>query len=114
VERQRGKPPSRIHCSVSSHVRRANHTVRTALRNANFATYVQDDWRATPNLTINMGLRWEYFGKPPIFDRIASQPYHRTTLWSADGTPRNLIDADKNNFGPRIGFACVRAATKLR
>ena len=91
----------------------ATYSVQTTpyeqrLRNANFATYVQDDWRATPNLTFNLGLRWEYFGKPlDLFDRIASFDLGtgQQLLAGKNGTPRNLINADRNNFGPRVGFA---------
>ncbi len=32
------------------------------------AAYVQDDWRITPRLTANLGLRWEYFGPPHNFE----------------------------------------------
>jgi len=78
------------------------------LRYTNFATYLQDDWRATPNLTFNIGLRWEYFGKPyDLFDRIASFDLStgQQLLAGQNGTPRSLINPDRNNFGPRIGFA---------
>lgn len=78
------------------------------LRYSNAALYVQDDWRATPSFTLNIGLRWEYFGKPyDLFDRIASFDLAtgQQLLAGQNGTPRNLIDADRNNFGPRLGFA---------
>ena len=78
------------------------------LRYSNASTFVQDDWRVTPNLTLNVGLRWEYFGRPyDRFDRIAT--FDRSTgqqlLPGQSGTPRSLMDQDKNNFGPRFGFA---------
>ena len=78
------------------------------MRYSNLGLYVQNDWRATTRLTLNLGLRWEYFGKPyDLYDRIAT--FNLSTgqqlLPGQDGTPRNLINADRNNFGPRIGFA---------
>ena len=98
----------------------ATYSVQTTpyeqrLRYYNFATYVQDDWRATPNLTINLGLRWEYFGKPyDLFNRIASFDLAtgQQLLAGQGSTPRNLINADKNNFGPRVGFAWKALGTE--
>ena len=91
----------------------ATYSVQTTpyeqrLRYSNFATYLQDDWRATSNLTVNIGLRWEYFGKPhDLFNRIASFDLStgQQLLAGQNGTPRSLINPDRNNFGPRIGFA---------
>ncbi len=73
----------------------------------NFALFVQDDWKVRPNLTLNMGLRWEYFS--PLTDKSGQQ----SNLFLG---PNGLIDAqvrpvdqlyesDWNNFGPQIGFA---------
>jgi hypothetical protein len=91
----------------------ATYSVQTTpyeqrLRYSNFATYLQDDWRASPRLTVNIGLRWEYFGKPhDLFNRIASFDLStgQQLLAGQNGTPRSLINPDRNNFGPRIGFA---------
>ena len=91
----------------------ATYSVQTTpyeqrLRYSNAALYLQDDWRATKNLTLNLGLRWEYFGKPyDLFDRIASFDLAtgEQRLAGQNGTPRSLIDPDRNNFGPRFGFA---------
>ena len=89
-----------------------------------YAGYIQDDFRVTPRLTLNLGLRYEYFG--PIkeaHDEAATFDYATQSLLVPKGqnmelTPilaasipilrtgsRGLIDPDRNNFAPRVGLA---------
>jgi outer membrane receptor protein involved in Fe transport len=82
-----------------------------------WGVYFQDDWRVSPNLTLNLGVRWEYFGRPvDRYDRIASLDLAtgRQLLPGRDGVPRSLADQDYNNWSPRIGFAWrVRGSNRL-
>jgi hypothetical protein len=77
-------------------------------RNMHFA-YVQDDWRATTSLTLNLGVRYEYSTPYWERDNILSNfdPATNTMVIAKDGSiaDRALIDPDRNNFGPRLGFA---------
>jgi Carboxypeptidase regulatory-like domain/TonB dependent receptor len=57
--------------------------------------FVQDDWRVTPRLTVNLGLRYE-FQQNPTNDPSRINP-------AVPGTANRV--SDKNNFGPRLGFA---------
>jgi hypothetical protein len=59
------------------------------------AFFGQDDWRATPRLTLNLGLRYEYQQLPQPFAALINPALPQTA-----NRP-----SDKNNFGPRIGFA---------
>ncbi len=74
----------------------------------NFGAYFQDDWRVTTNLTLNFGVRWEYFGRPvDRYDRIASFDLSsgKQLFPGQNGVPRSLANSDLNNWGPRVGFA---------
>jgi hypothetical protein len=66
-----------------------------------FAGFAQDDFKLNPRLTLNLGLRYEYWTNPvgsnnQVLNAISSVPNVITF-----GKPKT----DKNNIGPRIGFA---------
>jgi outer membrane receptor protein involved in Fe transport len=72
------------------------------------AFFVQDDWRPSDRLTINLGLRYDYM--TPSYDannQMANfDPASGSLVFAADGDieTRALIKPDRNNIGPRIGF----------
>jgi hypothetical protein len=78
------------------------------LQNYQISAYGQDDWRVTPNLTLNLGLRWEYFGKPADrYGRIASFDLNSgmQIFPGQNNLPNSFIHPDLNDFGPRLGLA---------
>src|SRR5207237_7092930 len=82
-------------------------------------TYVQDDVRVNDKLTLNAGLRYEY--ATPMWEANNAltnfDPVTRTMVKATDGSmsDRALVDPDRNNFGPRLGFAYQPApATVVR
>jgi len=81
-------------------------------RNMQFA-YLQDDWRATSRLTLNLGLRYEYSTPYWERDNILSNydPATNSIVTAKNGSiaDRALVDPDRNNFGPRLGFAYTLA-----
>jgi hypothetical protein len=80
----------------------------------NFGFYVQDSFRATPRLTFNYGLRWDYFGivkeKNNLLTNITSMspsPGTGTFTLTQVGQPGlpSLYNPDKKDFAPRISAA---------
>ena len=91
----------------------SSYTVQTTpfsphLSYTDMGYYVQDDWKLTHSLTANVGLRWEYFGRPVERDnRIASFDLAtgQQVFPGQNGYPRSLVDPYYKNFAPRIGLA---------
>jgi len=83
----------------------------TDLWNWWYSFFVNDDFKIKPNLTINLGLRYDYFQRPvQSNDLYANIEVNgvipaATTFPNTSAFGRSLIDRDANNFGPRIGFA---------
>jgi hypothetical protein len=76
--------------------------------------FLQDDWRLTPRLTANLGVRYEY-ATPPVEagNQFANfDPASGAMVFAGDGGTyaRALIHPDRNNVAPRIGFAYTPAA----
>ena len=90
-------------------------------RTYHVGVYVKDDWNATPNLTVNLGLRYEYFQpNVEINNKLSNflpgdcSPFPtncpNAALVSGDEAgqfdlPEALFRSDLNNFAPRIGLA---------
>lgn len=71
------------------------------------AFFVQDDWRMTPRMTLNLGLRYDFM--TPSYeadDRMANfDPVSGSLVFASSGSleDRALIRPDRNNLGPRLG-----------
>ncbi len=102
---------------------RSNYQLNNAaivkyLQTMNFF-YLQDDWKPARNLTLNLGLRYEY-STPQYLDtnKLANfDPTSNSLVFAKAGSAyeRGLVNPDRNNFAPRIGMAyTVNPKTVIR
>jgi hypothetical protein len=106
-----------------------NYADATSQQGFYHALYFQDDWKVTPKLTVNLGLRWEMeTGPTERYNRIATiDPNIESPLAAQTGLPlrgglqfrgvggasRGRYKTDANNFGPRIGVAYSVTSTTV-
>jgi hypothetical protein len=94
-----------------------------------YATWISDEWKVTPKLTVTAGLRYQYYAIPkdangraalfdpatssivvpdgslPLVSKLLPTNYVKVIEASQAGYPNSLLAADKNNFGPRLSVA---------
>jgi hypothetical protein len=86
----------------------ANPTGYYQTRSVEDGFFAQDDWKVSKKLTLNLGLRYDLFTSPlELNNRQSNFDIASGTLKAAgvNGNSRSLINTNKNNFAPRLGFA---------
>ncbi len=78
--------------------------------------FFQDDWRVNRRLTLNLGVRYDLLTWPvEVANRQANFDPASGRLLLATDDNRSLINSDRNNFAPRLGFAwTLTSKTVLR
>lgn len=72
-----------------------------------YAAFFQDDFKVSPTITANLGVRYEYTTPMYGHGEYVNINFDPSTgqLFSADGQDRYAQDVDRNNFAPRLGLA---------
>ncbi|HUE22365.1 MAG TPA: TonB-dependent receptor [Bryobacteraceae bacterium] len=85
------------------------------LRTHSYDFFANDTWRVRPNLTLILGLRYEY-NSPGVDAQNHANLYDQTTQTlvpvGTDGMPRGGYLPNRDNFAPRVGFAWTPAGSR--
>ena len=85
---------------------RENQLIEPGYRISEYGTYIQDNWRVTRSLTLNLGLRWDVYGAiTEAHNRYDNFDYPSLTIIPGSVSPHIGIDTNYKNFQPRVGFA---------
>jgi hypothetical protein len=77
-----------------------------AIRQVRQGYYFQDDWRITPKLTLNLGIRYELIGVPDdAHGNLRTFDFNTNRLVPEFGVTQGMYQTDHNNWAPRFGFA---------
>ncbi len=92
-------------------VLQTNSDSQIDLRYYQYNVFAQDEWRVRPNFSLSLGLRYEYNTPVAETQRRIESTFNNPSLALVPGLGnflggrRTIYDPDRNNFGPRVGFA---------
>jgi hypothetical protein len=104
-----------IHGFTSTYIQ--NSSSHQGYRDRFSSLFFEDDWKARRNLTLNLGLRWEYTAPLTELNNHLNtfRAGQQSTIFPTapvglvypgdQGVPKSTYQHDWNNFGPRVGFA---------
>lgn len=84
-----------VHVPCYSSMTQAFGPLGFSLATNDYGFYLQDDWKVLPRLNLTLGLRYDYEQLPSVFTSIVNPAVPQTSK----------MPSDKNNWGPRFGFA---------
>jgi len=79
-------------------------------RSSIYSVFAQNDWKLRPNLTVNLGLRWEYYAPPTeakghLTNFVPTSDPTNGLLAGSEINPSQQWKPTYKHFGPRLGFA---------
>jgi len=88
------------------------------LKDHQYSLFLQDDWKVTDKLTLNLGMRYEYgtpFFSPTNEISLFDMEQEKLLLAGQEGVSRYIVEPDQNNWAPRVGLAYkVNSKTTVR